>query len=98
MEDLRKNNNVKKKSKFNLRFWWSKNKNIIKLFGLIGIIVFIIVKPDVIGSYIGSWFSLLITSFSDNISVTNSQWGTILITALVIAICHRLLSQRRNKS
>tara|TARA_R110000772_G_scaffold3193_4_gene11537 strand:+ start:5633 stop:5929 length:297 start_codon:yes stop_codon:yes gene_type:complete len=98
MEDLRKNNSVKKKSKFNLKFWWLKNKNILKLFALIGVVFFIIVKPDIIGMYIGTWFNMLITSFSNNISVTNNQWGIILVTALVVAICYRLLSQRRSKN
>lgn len=97
MEDLRKNYNVNKKNRFNPLTWWIKNKNILRLFGLIGIFLFIIIRPDLIGSFIGTWINSLISSFTDNSNISIIQWMVILITILIGFICYRLF-QRRNKN
>jgi hypothetical protein len=94
MEDLRKNYNVNTKTKFSPLFWWKKNKNIIKLFGIIGAIALVIFRPDLIGSYIGTWFNNLVTAFTNNSDVTITQWFVILATVLIGFICYKLLQKR----
>lgn len=97
MEDLRTTSNVRKQNRGDLLQWWRGYKNAIMLFSLLFAIVYIIIRPDVIGSLIGNWSSSLITSFVESSDVTTHQWGVILATILVISICIKLF-QRRNKS
>lgn len=96
MEDLRKNNNVKNRRPFNLYLWWYKNKNVIQLMGLISLTVFILARPDIIGSFIGKWINSIVTSFSSEVNISISQWSVILITVLIFGIVYRL-TQWRNK-
>lgn len=97
MEDLRKSHNVNRKKNYNPFLWWVKNKNVIKLFLVIFVIILTIIRPDITGLYIGKWVDSLVSSFSDNTSITTHQWVVIMGTILISVICYKLL-QRRNKS
>ena len=99
MDDLRDDYNVQKEggTPFSMEKWWIKNKGILRLFLVLSIFIFILIKPDLIGKYIGLWLGNLINSFSSVINVTSEQWYVILITLVGLSFCYFLLN-RRNKN
>lgn len=96
MEDLRKSHSVKRRSNFNIRIWWNRNRGILKSISLLAILSLIVIKPSVVGSKIGNWFNVLISSFTDQSDVTTHQWVVILGTVLVVIICYKLIQWRNN--
>ena len=97
MEDLRKDYNVQKnKRSINLNNWWRSNNSFFKLLLLLGIITLIILRPDLIGLYTGIWFNNLYTSFTNNVTITSSDWYLILITISTFLILYKILNTNLN--
>tara|TARA_R110000772_G_scaffold81439_2_gene173216 strand:+ start:10734 stop:11033 length:300 start_codon:yes stop_codon:yes gene_type:complete len=95
MDDLRKHYNVKKdnqRSSFSLLNWWRKNRILLQITGGIFVLLFIIIKPELIGAGLGSWFNRLITSFTSNVEVSIIQWGVTLGSILIGIICYKLFT------
>lgn len=97
MDDLREDYNVteKKKFSFDSEKWWQSNKGIFRILLILSVISFIIIKPDMIGKYIGIWLGNLINSFSSSVNVVTDQWYVILITLISFSICYFLFQRSR---
>jgi len=91
MEDLRKDYNVqKRKRSIDLFNWWRSNQYILKFALIIGLVSFILLKPDLIGHYTGKWFNELYVSFMNNMTITSDNWYLILISISTFFIIYKL--------
>ena len=98
MEDLRDTYNAKKSNSKKINWYdiYISNQNLIRLLTYLGVGIFVILSPDVIGTFIGNWVNSFHSALTP-INIDSESWFNFLISLGIITVIYKIYSYKRKE-